>query len=189
MDIPALRPGSRAECGRCGHVVTSHIVHGMQRAAAFALSALILLVVACSFPFMAFERAGLSNEMTLPSAAWALYQDGAYVLSALVVGFILTVPALLLSIMLVLAYALWRKRPWSSLPVLGRALTQVQPWSMVEVFVIGVLVSLLKLTKLATVILGVSFWAFVALMLCLTASFASIDRHELWESLDQENSV
>ena len=55
---------------------------------------------------------------------------------------------------------------------------------MVEVFLLGVLVSLLKLGKLATVTLGASFWAFVGLIACLAAALAAIDHAELWEHLE-----
>ncbi|MGI9327890.1 MAG: paraquat-inducible protein A [Pseudomonadales bacterium] len=184
VQIPALAPGSRANCGRCGHLLTSHNRHGFERAAAFGLSALILLLVACSFPFMSFERAGFMNEMTLPAAGFLLFQDGAVLLSVLVFGFILTVPTILLVVLLLLIYALKKGRRWQSLPLLGRMLTQLQPWSMVEVFVIGVIVSLVKLAAMANIVLGIAFWAYVGFALCFTAAFSSLDQHDLWDAIE-----
>jgi paraquat-inducible protein A len=55
---------------------------------------------------------------------------------------------------------------------------------MVEVFLLGVLVSLLKLGTLATLTLGTSFWGFVGLMVCLVAALTVIDYAELWEQLE-----
>ena len=55
---------------------------------------------------------------------------------------------------------------------------------MIEVFLLGALVSLLKLGKLATLTLGTSFWAFIALIVCLTAALASIHPRELWARLE-----
>ncbi len=60
----------------------------------------------------------------------------------------------------------------------------MRPWNMIEVFMLGILVSMLKLTKIATVHLGVSFWAFALLIVCLTASFGAIERLELWRRLE-----
>ena len=51
-------------------------------------------------------------------------------------------------------------------------------------FLLGVLVSLLKLGTLATLTLGTSFWAFVGLMVCLVAALTAIDYAELWEQLE-----
>ena len=55
---------------------------------------------------------------------------------------------------------------------------------MVEVFLLGVVVSLLKLGKLATLTLGTSFWAFVGLIVCLAAALSAIDHRELWVKLE-----
>jgi paraquat-inducible protein A len=55
---------------------------------------------------------------------------------------------------------------------------------MLEVFLLGALVSLLKLGKLATLTLGISFWAYVGLIICLTAALSSIDYRELWTRLE-----
>jgi len=63
-------------------------------------------------------------------------------------------------------------------------LSRMEPWNMVEVFILGVLVSLLKLAKLAEVHFGYGFWAYCILMLCMAAAVAGIDRDELWDRLE-----
>ena len=63
-----------------------------------------------------------------------------------------------------------------------------EPWNMIEVFLLGVLVSLLKLGKVADVHFGMGFWAFAALMVCMAAAVASIDRNELWDRLEVAKS-
>lgn len=59
---------------------------------------------------------------------------------------------------------------------------------MIEVFLLGVLVSLLKLAKVAEVEFGLGFWAFAVLMLCMAAAVAGIDRDELWDRLEVAGS-
>jgi paraquat-inducible protein A len=75
---------------------------GLERSLAYAASALVLLIVANTFPFLSFSRAGLGNEMTLPQSAWALYDGGSEVLGALVLGFIIVIPAVILALILLL---------------------------------------------------------------------------------------
>jgi len=184
LDIPALAPGARANCPRCGHLVTSHVKDGFDRSLAFALAGVILLSVACSFPFMAFARSGFSNSMTLPQTALALYEHGAVALSGLVFGFIIVVPVALLIILItvVLAIRIGHKSPY--LALLGRSIFILTPWSMVEVFVIGVLVSLVKIAAMATVILGVSFWAYIGFAVCFTATLSNLDRLQMWREIE-----
>jgi paraquat-inducible protein A len=63
-----------------------------------------------------------------------------------------------------------------------------EPWNMVEVFLLGVLVSLLKLAKVADVQFGIGFWAFAGVMLCMAGAVAGIDREELWDRLEVADS-
>jgi paraquat-inducible protein A len=64
-----------------------------------------------------------------------------------------------------------------------RVLQSVRPWSMTQVFILGVLVALVKLAHLATVVPGVSLWAFGGLIFLLTAAVSNFNTHELWSLL------
>ena len=61
-----------------------------------------------------------------------------------------------------------------------RMLQAVRPWGMVEVFMLGVLVSLVKLAHLAGVVAGIALWSFAALMLVMAAITAVFDPRALW---------
>jgi paraquat-inducible protein A len=65
-------------------------------------------------------------------------------------------------------------------PALLRLIQAVKPWGMVEVFLLGMLVSLVKLAHLASVHIGVALWSFAALMLLLCATAASFDAQSIW---------
>jgi paraquat-inducible protein A len=60
------------------------------------------------------------------------------------------------------------------------ALRQLRPWSMVEVFMLGAVVSVVKLTAVADVAPQVGLWGFAVLTLLLTL-LGSFDLHELWD--------
>ena len=63
-----------------------------------------------------------------------------------------------------------------------RALQLAHPWAMVEVFILGVLVSLVKLSHLADVLPGPAIWCFGALMLVLSVLSSIVDYRELWQT-------
>src|ERR1700730_16788875 len=98
--------------------------------------------------------------------------------------FTLAAPTLLIAALLYVLVPLLRRRrlPWA-LPCC-RVIREARRWSMVEVFLLGVVVSLLKLGTVAKLTLGTSFWAFVGLMVCLVAALTVIDFAELWEQLE-----
>jgi paraquat-inducible protein A len=55
---------------------------------------------------------------------------------------------------------------------------------MVEVFIIGVIVSLVKIAAMATVELGISFWAYAGFAICFTLAISSLDRYQCWERIE-----
>ncbi len=185
VTFPDLREGERATCPRCDHVLSSRSPNGLARSLAFALGAAVLLALANAFPFLSLEAKGLESVMTLPRAALELYREGYGTMAAMVLAFIAGVPALMIGVLIALVTALLRQRRTTWLVPAGRALFWLTPWSMVEVFVIGVIVSLVKLHHMAHVVLGVSFWAYVAFTLCFTAAMSSLDRFEVWEEIER----
>ncbi len=56
---------------------------------------------------------------------------------------------------------------------------------MVEVFIIGVIVSLVKIAAMATVVLGISFWAYAGFSICFTLAIYNLDRYQCWERIEQ----
>ena len=60
-------------------------------------------------------------------------------------------------------------------------------WSMMEVFLIGVLVSLVKLMDMADIIPGMAIWAFALLIPILAAATTILDPEEVWEMLEESS--
>jgi paraquat-inducible protein A len=75
-------------------------------------------------------------------------------------------------------------RPPGVVPVF-RLLHAARPWGMVEVFILGVLVTLVKLAHLAHAIPGVALAALALLMFAIAAAAASFDGHEFWRRLER----
>ena len=73
--------------------------------------------------------------------------------------------------------------PWR-MAAAFRWLRHVQPWSMMEVFLVGILVAVTKLVDMATVVPGLALWAFALLILVLAGASASLDPEEVWQRLD-----
>jgi paraquat-inducible protein A len=185
VSVDALEPGNRASCPRCDHLLTTNTADGLTRSLAFALAAAMLLAMSMAFPFLSLQASGLEQVMTLPGSAYELYQDGYLSIAILVMGPIIGVPALMITTLVALLIPIRRGRPAPWLVPAGRFLFMLSPWSMVEVFVIGVLVSLVKIGAMATVFLGIAFWAYVAFAVCFTATLTNLDRVELWERIEE----
>lgn len=184
VELPALRDGQRAFCPRCRHLLTRRAHRALERSSAFALAALIFLVLANSYPFLSFRANGREQVMTLLQSAQELYRNGSEELGLFVLAFIIVVPALIiLSLLLVLVPILLRRRALIGQRIWARFIFTLSPWSMVEVFILGVLASLTKISSMATIVLGSSFWAYIAFTLCFLIAVSSLDRYQFWRTI------
>lgn len=175
-----LPPGGVATCPRCGAVLYRNSPGGRQAALALTLAATILFAISNLFPIVGIESQGNRNATTLSGAVLTLWNDHSVPVAALVFFTTLLVPALqLLNLTLLLAVA--RPSAW-----LLRVTLAVRPWAMVEVFMLGLLVSVAKLSHLATIVPGVALWSFAALMVLFAALTAVFNPRELWRSMPVE---
>ena len=183
-EAPEMEEGKTAYCGTCGSVLYRNRPASLDRAVAFGVAVLVLMVVAQGFPFMSLDAKGVRTAMTLTQAAGSLMGEGSVVLGLAVAVFTLIAPIVLAGGLVYVCLPLRWGVAWPGAVTVTRWLERIAPWAMVEVFFLGALVSLMKLVKLADVSLGVAFWALGGVMFCLAAAIGGIDRRELWDRLE-----
>ncbi len=179
-----LPEGRAARCRCCGAVLYQNRPASLARVSAFSSAALILMVVVSQFPFLTMDAAGLRTTLDLISAARALIAQGSPLLGIALALFTIVTPLSLASGLLYVCAPLMVGKIAPGAIHMAKWLNRAEPWNMIEVFLLGVLVSLLKLDKLAEVHFGLGFWAFAAVMVCMAAAIAGIDRDELWDRLE-----
>jgi paraquat-inducible protein A len=177
--------GGTARCRRCRGVLRRRRRNGLERTLALSSAAAVLFVVSNTFPFLTFEMKGHLTHTTLLSGVVDLFRGGYQQLSALVL--LTTVIAPSVQIVL-LIYVLLPMR-WGRIPPgvtsACRVLRRIQPWSMMEVFLVGMLVSVSKLKGMhAGIIPGTAVWSFALLIVVLTGALASLDLQEVWERVE-----
>lgn len=173
-----LMPGDTALCSRCGSPLfrAGHI----ERALALTFTALIVFIIASAFPIATIETQGRYNAASLPGAVGLLWDAEMHLLALLVFVTTLLVPFLELALLALILGALRAGRPSRPIRLMLRLISGTRPWGMVEVFMLGVLVSLVKLAHLAHVVPGVALWSYAVLMLLLAAIWSNVDARELW---------
>lgn len=185
--IPDLRQGQKAQCPRCAHSLTKINVRPYQSAIAVSSACLIMLVLSISFPFMSFSVKGLSQEITLLHAARMLAEFQNVLLGSLLLATVIVLPSVYVGLILYLHLKALKVRNHGAsakqqhrATVLCRILFRIEPWLMVDVFLIGVLVSLIKIASLAEIGMGSSFWAFCIYTVLVVKCIAMVDRSWLW---------
>ena len=176
---------SKARCRRCGALLYSHAPHTIDRTFALSITGLMLLVIANLYPFLSLESQGTVLETTLITGTIILSQQKMASVAVLVLLTSMLVPFALLS---GLVYVLWAVSTGRRLPVMRRVFRtalSLRPWSMTEIFILGILVSVFKLAKMASIIPGIALFAFLSLVFVLAAISASLDPRAVWEKMDR----
>ena len=179
---PQLAHGETARCARCKAFLASNPPDSIDRTMALTLCAAIIYVLANVYPLVGLEMQGRRVEVTLLEAVQVLWRDGMGPVAGLVFVTALLFPVLELLMILLVLVPLRLGRVSPKLAAFFRLVRSVQPWGMTEVFLLGMLVSLVKLSHLASVILGTAFWAMAALIVALTLAGRAFDTRLLWQT-------
>ena len=176
---------STAKCRRCGAILYRNKQNSLDRSLAFAMAGLILFIVCNTHPFLSLKKEGLIQETTIVTGVKELFDQGMVGLSLLVLFTSILAPFIQLSGMIYVLLPLKINRmPWK-VAVVFRCLQTIQPWSLLEVFMLGILVSVVKLSKTATVIPGIGLYSFLVLIFVLAAIMAAFDPQIVWEKMGQ----
>ncbi len=183
VKLPKLAEKQKAQCPRCGY--TFSVIHrnANERIVAFAITALIFLLASLPFNFLSFSSNGLENRFDV-IASFVVLIDNNYHLLALIE--LLTIFAFPCIVLLSVIYLLIPMNK-GLYPKHGRRILdlvfKLLPWTMVEIFLIGVLVSLIKIIAMADIALGLSFYAFILFAISMTLVVLHIDKHQLYQLL------
>ncbi len=184
----ALNAGERAACVRCGGALYRDSSHIYRLLLPLVVTALILFLISNACPIVVMELKGSRTETTLWGAVQALYADDMAIVAMLVFATTILFPLVELLLMCYVLVPMARSRKPAGFDRIVRGIRQTRPWGMIEVFMIGVLVTVVKLSTIAQVLPGVALWSFGALVVVL-AAIVSFDPRELWHYLDARGTA
>ncbi|MEJ8795402.1 paraquat-inducible protein A [Trinickia caryophylli] len=174
---------ANTRCPRCGAILFRSSAMHIDRIAALALAALITFVIAQGFPIVELELNGNTSQTTLMGALVALWSEGMELVAVIVFCSTILFPLIEL---VALLYVLMPIRSGVVPPgfnLVLRAIQFVRPWGMVEVLMLGILVTIVKMTSLARVVPEAALFAFGGLTLML-AVVVMFDPRALWDIAD-----
>lgn len=178
-----LPAGAVARCARCGSLLHRNRPDSLDRTLALTLAGMVLFVLANSFPFLTFQMQGQITRTTLATGVQTLYAEGMWELATVVLFTSILAPGIQLALLLMVLTPLklgWRPR---GLRWLFRSVGQLTPWGMMDVFLLGILVSVVKLADMATIFPGTSLFAFGILIFVLAAAQYALDPEMVWSRL------
>ncbi|MFT5125686.1 MAG: paraquat-inducible protein A [Kiritimatiellia bacterium] len=181
-EMRGLEPGDAALCERCGSLLYQHKVRSTSRALGWAMAGLLLFIPANVYPILKLRALGLEQDATLFKGVLALMDNRLYAVAILTFLVSMLIP--FMKLLLLTAVLWWSKRPSPRLARWFRYYHHIDSWGMLEIYLLGVLIALIKLGDIAEVVIGLGLYSFVGLLVASLGAQLTLDEHEIWEQLE-----
>jgi paraquat-inducible protein A len=182
-----LLSGEQARCNRCSDIVQTRKIHTIDRTLAAALAGIVLLLLSLFLPFLSLSRSGIESSISVLDAVGALWASDMVWLGFLTLGLIVFLP---LARLLLLGWVLWRirfnRKIRRSMRMAFRWSLRLEPWAMAEIFMVGVVVSLVKISTLANLQVGLAFWSLLVLVAIMVLINLTLCRDTVWTVLSRK---
>jgi paraquat-inducible protein A len=174
---------TEAHCRRCGSRLRGRKPQSLQRTLALLVAAAILYVPANVLPIMHTTTVTYDGDDTIMSGVVALWSGGSWPLALLVFFVSILVPTLKLLSLSLLVVSTHRGSYWRlhERAVLYRLIEFIGRWSMLDVFVVALLVALVQLRGIASIDAGPGALAFAAVVVLTMYSARAFDPRLMWD--------
>jgi paraquat-inducible protein A len=184
-----LADASLHHCPRCGEALHLRKANSLQRTLALLVTACVLYIPANMLPIMITDQFGNSTDSTILGGVVMLIDMGSAPIAAIIFIASVMVP---LGKLIALFYVCWsvsagRTTDPRQRTVLYRAAELIGKWSMVDVFVVSILVALVHLTGLLVILPGAAAVAFAGVVIVTIVAAESFDPRMIWDQQDVMN--
>jgi len=184
-----LAPTTEHNCPRCGAALHLRSSNSLQRTLALLITASILYIPANLYPIMITEALGVAEFSTILGGVVLLVKLGSIPVAAVIFIASVMVP---LSKLVAMFYLVWsvdrrhlgghrqRTKMYLAAEFIGK-------WSMVDVFVVAILVALVHLGGLLVISPGIAAYSFAGVVLVTMVAAECFDPRLMWDRLDNNN--
>ncbi|ANJ54295.1 paraquat-inducible protein A [Pseudomonas silesiensis] len=188
MRKPELAHDEKALCPRCGYELYAHRHNVVQRSLALVIAALVLFVPANFLPIMQLNLLGQSSNDTVWSGVVGLFDSGMQSVSVIVFLCSMAIPLIKLLCQLAVLLSIRFDVGRSYGLLIYRIYHHLRDWGMLEVYLMGVLVAIVKLADMAAVTVGLGLACFIGLLLVQVWLEVVMSPHQIWQALSGEDA-
>lgn len=184
-DVPPLEGDQIARCSRCDALLYRNPSDCFDKTLALSYACLILYIVANTFPFLGFGTPGNMRTTSLFSGVVDLYGEGMVLLAFVVAMTTLVIPLVKIVGQIYVLSPLRHGIVPPGMHEVFRFLMRMNAWSMMEIFMLGILVAFVKLSGMAEIVPGIALWAFAFLVVFLAWSSTALEPKLVWDRAEE----
>jgi paraquat-inducible protein A len=189
--------GYSLKCPRCGQILYLQKSNTINETLAYTLTALMCFYPAVTASMMTLDMGDLSHQQSLFSGVLVLLSEGYYLVAILTFMSSLFVPLLRLILLAYVTGCLFIhahyhysiQRLHKSLLWSFRLYHHIEEWGMLDVYMLGIIVSIVKLLSMAEIHPGFGLWTYAILLITSIQATNSLNHHEVWAILLQNKML
>jgi len=178
--LPVAPATGRSRCHRCKIVIHHHGRDLVNIPLALAVTGVVLFLLSNYFPLLEFRLQGRSDTTFLLAGIRELYYQDMPILAGLVLFTTVLAPATHIGLLIYVYGPLKIGRRPPGFPLALRAIQAILPWSMLEIFLLGMIVAAVKLAEDATITPGPAAWSLGLLVIVLASAATQVHPQSLW---------
>jgi len=175
--------GHAVLCPRCSSTLRKKTEGSIAKTLALSGTGLILYPPAISLPLMTFQSLGFSDSANILESVLNFYRNDYYFVSFMVLLSAVVFPLVLLSGIFFISLQLYRRRSSPALARIFRLYEHFEEWAMVEVYLLGILITVIKMSDSSDITFRSGVICFTLLVLITLAISTVIDRELFWQMI------
>jgi len=181
-----LEAGEKLHCPRCGGLLKAPKKDSITRSLALSLTGLLLFPFAIFMPIMTLDTMGLKNSGNIFDGVLTSLALHHWIVAIALALTSVIFPLAKLLLLFLITFNLKLKRYPNSLSLLMRIYIHLDEWGMLEVFMIGILVTIIKMHHMAHIHYDAGFFCFIGILGAALGSSAMMDKEEFWDLIENE---
>ncbi len=185
FNLPEIEPGQKAMCKCCGTTLFTRKKDPLDRTIATALAGLLVFIPACILPIFGIGVAGQYNEASLVDCILLLIDDDFYIIAFCLFMFTIAIPLVRMITALYISLCLKFNFIKPSLLAFFRSYHLLDSWAMIQVFFLGIIISIYKLYTLETMEVGGGLLSLLLVLVFSTLVSVTMDQQSIWQKLER----
>ncbi|MBU0943465.1 MAG: paraquat-inducible protein A [Proteobacteria bacterium] len=186
VEVPA---GKKTYCPRCQTPLYQQKTNSVTKVLAITICGLLAYTPAIFAPLLTLDTMGMSQSGSIFDAFLNFYHHQYYFVAVMVFLTSIFFPLLKLSLLFSVALQIKLRIYTPTLPYLLRMAHHFDEWSMPEIYLIAILVTIIKISRQASIHYDLGFFCFLFLVLTTIASAAALDSRTFWRDIEKMKSL
>ncbi len=176
--------GHSLVCPRCARKINRTTIDSVAKTLALSIAGLLMYLPAILLPLMTMKSYGFSDSANILDSIVNFYRNGYYFVSFMVLISAVLFPLFLLTSIFMISFQLYLQRYPSYLARLFRTYLHLEEWAMVEVYLLGILITIIKMGKNTEIFYHPGIFCFTGLVLLTLAIATVIDHDHFWQTIE-----